>query len=101
MNRVMKELSAEEWNKKAHDAKVLPASAALRKFQIECSNLIISSSTDICVIAPTGFGKSLLWCLPLLPDRAAVSLVITPYTSLGAQGEAEYVIILLVPVVPY
>ncbi|KAJ7679453.1 P-loop containing nucleoside triphosphate hydrolase protein [Mycena polygramma] len=44
---------------------------------------------DAVVIAPTGSGKSLTWILPLLARQGGTSLVITPYTSLGLDGEAS------------
>ncbi|KAH7917200.1 P-loop containing nucleoside triphosphate hydrolase protein, partial [Leucogyrophana mollusca] len=44
-------------------------------------------SEDICFVAPTGAGKSLLWILPLLAHKSGVSLIITPYTSLGIEGQ--------------
>lgn len=42
-------------------------------------------------MAPTGAGKSLLWCLLLLALPSSISLVITPYTSLGHEGESRCV----------
>lgn len=89
-------ISAEGWNKLAHEAGVLPASASLRDFQIQCAEHVLRRGKDICVIAPTGAGKSMLWCLPVLTCSSAISLVITPYTSLGDQGEFECVFLLSV-----
>ncbi|KAF8998375.1 P-loop containing nucleoside triphosphate hydrolase protein [Cyathus striatus] len=54
------------------------------------ANHIISRLEDICVIAPTGAGKSLLWILPLLAQKQGISLVIVPFTSLGVQGENRH-----------
>lgn len=89
--RIAKKLSPEDLNRLARDANVLPPSAELRDFQVQCTLRVLQRGGDICVIAPTGAGKSMLWCLPLLTSSTAVSLVITPYTSLGSQGELEYV----------
>ncbi|KAL4242295.1 hypothetical protein ABKN59_012046 [Abortiporus biennis] len=54
---------------------------------IEVANIVISRSKDVCIIAPTGSGKSLLWTLPLLAVPSSISLVVTPYTTLGREGE--------------
>lgn len=59
----------------------------IKDFQAEAANFIIARRGDLCVIAPTGSGKSLLWMLPLLAQTVGISLVIIPYTSLGFQGE--------------
>lgn len=90
--RKAKKVSVEGWNKLAHKAGVLPADATLRDFQTQLASHILANEGDACVIAPTGAGKSMLWCLPVLAQSRAISLVITPYTSLGSQGELEYVI---------
>ncbi|KAJ7245499.1 P-loop containing nucleoside triphosphate hydrolase protein [Mycena rebaudengoi] len=42
---------------------------------------------DAVVISSTGSGKSLTWTLPLLARKEGISLVITPFTSLGLDGE--------------
>ncbi|KAI0737483.1 P-loop containing nucleoside triphosphate hydrolase protein, partial [Irpex lacteus] len=82
-------VTVDRWNKLAREAGVLPVDATLREFQIQCANLVLQAGRDICVIAPTGAGKSMLWCLPVLAQPRTISLVITPYTSLGEQGEAD------------
>lgn len=82
-------LADEEWNGLAVQDGLIPDGGALRLFQTRCSNIVIGFSGDACVIAPTGAGKSLLWILPLLVHKEGVSLVITPYTSLGLEGEAK------------
>lgn len=89
--RISKKLSSADLNRLARDANVLPPAAELRDFQVQCTLRVLQRGGDVCVIAPTGAGKSMLWCLPLLTSPTAVSLVVTPYTSLGSQGELEYV----------
>ncbi|KAJ6570689.1 P-loop containing nucleoside triphosphate hydrolase protein [Mycena sp. CBHHK59/15] len=42
---------------------------------------------DVIVISATGSGKSLSWTLPLLARGEGISLVITPFTSLGLDGQ--------------
>lgn len=79
-------LTPDEWSALATGAAIIPADCCPRDFQIQCSNIVIGRSKDVCVIAPTGQGKSLLWVLPLLVQKLGVSLVITPYTSLGSEG---------------
>jgi superfamily II DNA helicase RecQ len=54
---------------------------------MQCSDIVVGMVGDVCVIAPTGSGKSVLWLLPLLVQKDGISLVITPYTSLGVEGE--------------
>ena len=88
-------LSMEQWNALVHCAQILSLPAHLREFQIECANLVLSRSRDICIIAPTGQGKSLLWALPLLMQSAGCSLIVMPYTSLGLEGEQRYAIHLM------
>ncbi|GJE84942.1 ATP-dependent DNA helicase [Phanerochaete sordida] len=79
-------LSLEAWTALAREAGWIPQDAVVRSFQGHVSNLVLGQDDDIAVVAPTGKGKSLIWCFPLLADKAAVSLVITPYTSLGIEG---------------
>jgi superfamily II DNA or RNA helicase len=59
----------------------------LRPYQVEAANWVIARKGDLCIIAPTGSGKSLVWALPLLEQKDGISLVIVPFTSLGHQGE--------------
>ncbi|KAG2740621.1 hypothetical protein P692DRAFT_20851337 [Suillus brevipes Sb2] len=80
-------LTPDEWSALATGAAIIPSDCHLRDFQIQCSNIVIGRSKDVCVIAPTGQGKSLLWVLPLLVQKSGVSLLITPYTSLGSEGQ--------------
>jgi superfamily II DNA helicase RecQ len=82
-------LSREEWNKLARESSVLPDGCELKDFQVECANRVISREGDLCVISPTGSGKSLLWILPLLAQKHGVVMVITPYTSLGSESESR------------
>ena len=83
----MEPLPNEEWNALARANVLLKDGQSLRDFQIEAANLTITRKKDLCVISPTGSGKSLLWLLPLLAQKRGISLVIVPYTSLGFQGE--------------
>lgn len=85
--RPLDALSPAEWDRLAMEANLLPEGGKLRNFQVQSANIITTRSNDLCVIAPTGQGKSLLWTLPLLAQPHGVSLVITPYTSLGCEGE--------------
>ncbi|KAL4244048.1 hypothetical protein ABKN59_010550 [Abortiporus biennis] len=80
-------LSFEEWQALVQTFYLVPPGCTLRDFQIECANYVLSRKSDVCVIAPTGMGKSLLWCLPLLVAKSSISLVVTPYTSLGREME--------------
>ena len=86
----MAPLSCTRWNLLVHNAGWFDNSQALKEFQMQCSNVVIGRMGDMVVIAPTGSGKSLLWALPLLVHKAGISLVITPYTSLGTEGEQRY-----------
>ncbi|TCD68354.1 hypothetical protein EIP91_010992 [Steccherinum ochraceum] len=83
----IKPLELEKWQKLVEDAGVLPSGARVKEFQMECANAVVERKTDVCLIAPTGAGKSLIWTLPLLAAAKSVSLVITPYTSLGTEGQ--------------
>ena len=84
-------LSKEEWNTLALRHGLLKEGQTLRDYQIEAANLVISRSNNLCVIAPTGAGKFLVWMLPLLAQESGISLVIVPFTSLGFQGEERCV----------
>ncbi|KAJ7660011.1 hypothetical protein B0H14DRAFT_2425381 [Mycena olivaceomarginata] len=66
--------------------KLIPAGATLHSFQISVSNRVLMQLGDAVVITPTGSGKSLTWVLPLLARSEGVSLVITPFTSLGLEA---------------
>ncbi|KAJ7708489.1 hypothetical protein B0H14DRAFT_2646624 [Mycena olivaceomarginata] len=83
-------LDPEEWNRLAVHHKLIPAGATLHSFQISVSNRVLMQLGDAVVITPTGSGKSLTWVLPLLARGEGVSLVITPFTSLGLEGELLY-----------
>ncbi|KAJ7590021.1 hypothetical protein C8J56DRAFT_1163738 [Mycena floridula] len=85
-------LDDEEWNLLAEKHGLLPAGAELRDFQHEAANVIIQRQDDLCLIAPTGAGKSLVWTLPLLAQNNGISLVVTPYTSLGKQGAQNQIL---------
>ncbi|KAJ7048515.1 ATP-dependent DNA helicase [Mycena amicta] len=80
-------LNPAQWNQLAHDSSAIPKSAELRSFQIQITNLVLMRRGDATVISATGSGKSLSWTLPLLARQEGISLVITPFTSLGRDGE--------------
>ncbi|KAJ7213111.1 ATP-dependent DNA helicase [Mycena pura] len=80
-------LDPEQWNNLAVKSGVIAADAQLRGFQIQISNLVLMRRGDALLISPTGSGKSLTWILPLLARKEGMSLVVTPYTSLGLDGE--------------
>ncbi|GJE91147.1 ATP-dependent DNA helicase-like protein [Phanerochaete sordida] len=79
-------LSLDAWTALAREAGWIPQDGVMRDFQGHVSNLVLGQDGDIAVITPISKGKSLIWCFPLLVDKAAVPLVITPYTSLGIEG---------------
>ncbi|KAK7473221.1 ATP-dependent DNA helicase RecQ [Stygiomarasmius scandens] len=89
-------ICSDRWNYVAVQSGLIPSGGALRPMQLACANAVLERSGDIILISPTGSGKSLLWCLPLVArslgvceaDAVGISLVITPYTSLGKQGES-------------
>lgn len=74
----------------AIDAGIIPDGSNLHDFQIECANIVMECAGDVIVVSSTGSGKSLVWLLPLLARQGGVSLVITPYTSLGLNSEIRY-----------
>ncbi|KAJ7684986.1 ATP-dependent DNA helicase [Mycena polygramma] len=80
-------LDPSEWNKLALGSHAIPVGATLHSFQIEIANLVLMRHTDVVLISCTGSGKSLSWILPLLARKEGISLVVTPYTSLGLDGE--------------
>ncbi|KAJ7239840.1 hypothetical protein C8J57DRAFT_1563179 [Mycena rebaudengoi] len=80
-------LDPSEWTGLVVKAGAIPKIASLRSFQVEISNFVLMRRGDAVVVSPTGSGKSLSWTLPLLACREGISLVITPYTSLGLDGE--------------
>ena len=79
--------SCTKWNELALEACILPDGCDLWDFQMQCSDIVVGMVGDVCVIALTGSGKSVLWLLPLLVQRDRISLIITPCTSLGVEGE--------------
>ncbi|KAJ6536866.1 P-loop containing nucleoside triphosphate hydrolase protein [Mycena capillaripes] len=80
-------LSPNDWDLLARRVGLIPDNGHLRPLQIECSNIIVNGGGDVCVIGPTGCGKSLLWVLPLHAMGGGISLVITSYTSLGREAD--------------
>jgi ATP-dependent helicase YprA (DUF1998 family) len=91
--RSEKALDPAQWNMLAINAGIIPDGSDLHDFQIECSNTVMERAGDVILVSPTGSGKSLVWVLPLLARRGGVSLVITPYTSLGLDSEIRCAII--------
>jgi hypothetical protein len=84
-------LDPSEWTELAIQYKLIPAAAHVHGFQVNVANQVLMRRGDAVVISPTGSGKSLTWVLPLIARKEGVSLVITPYTSLGLEGELLYV----------
>jgi hypothetical protein len=82
------------WNELARESCILPDGCDLQSFQTQCSDIVIGLGGDVCIISPTGSGKSLLWILPLLAQKKGISLVITLYTNLGTEGQDKCVILL-------
>ncbi|KAJ7715540.1 P-loop containing nucleoside triphosphate hydrolase protein [Mycena metata] len=80
-------LDPSEWTTLAHTSRAIPLDATLHSFQVQISNLVVMRRGDGLVIAPTGSGKSSMSILPLLARKEGISLVITPFTSLGLDGE--------------
>ncbi|KAJ7810637.1 P-loop containing nucleoside triphosphate hydrolase protein [Mycena olivaceomarginata] len=70
-------LDPEQWSKLAVEMELLPPGAELHTFQVQ----------ETVLISPTGSGKSLTWTLPLTARKEGISLVVTPFTSLGKEGE--------------
>lgn len=85
-------LSVMQWSWLARGAGALPLDGVIKNLQAECVNALLARTNDICVVAPTGFGKSMLWTLPVLALERGSILVITPFTSLGEEAEKQYVI---------
>ena len=82
-----KVLDPVQWNAPAVNATVIPVGSQLRDFQVECANIVMEHSGDVIVVSPTGSRKSLVWVLLLLARQGGISLVVTPYTSLGLDSE--------------
>ncbi|KAF8174363.1 hypothetical protein K438DRAFT_1489764, partial [Mycena galopus ATCC 62051] len=80
-------LDPSQWNALALKHGAIPTGASLHSFQIQVANLVLMRRGDAVVISATGSGKSLSWTLPLLARGEGISLVITPFTSLGLDGE--------------
>ncbi|KAJ7758634.1 hypothetical protein B0H16DRAFT_1662312 [Mycena metata] len=76
-----------EWNSLAQKSHAIPAGGTLHSYQVQIANLVLRCQNDAIVIAATGSGKSLSWTLPLLARKEGISLVVTPYTSLGLDAE--------------
>ena len=85
-------LSVTQWTWLARGAGALPLDGIIKDLQAECANAFLARTNDICVVAPTGFGKSMLWTLPILALEHGAVLVITPFTSLGEEAEKQYAI---------
>ncbi|KAJ6523317.1 hypothetical protein B0H19DRAFT_1215090 [Mycena capillaripes] len=76
-----------EWNQVAVESNLLPAGVCVHAFQVEVCNTVLMRRGDCVLISPTGSGKSLTWTLPLAARKEGISLVFTPFTSLGQEGE--------------
>ncbi|KAJ7243186.1 P-loop containing nucleoside triphosphate hydrolase protein [Mycena haematopus] len=85
--RPLPSLDPSEWATLALKSQAIPTGASLHSFQIQVANLVLRHDTDAVVISPTGSGKSLTWILPLLARKEGISLVVTPFTSLGLDGQ--------------
>ncbi|KAF5333403.1 hypothetical protein D9611_002633 [Ephemerocybe angulata] len=86
----LKSIPSSEWNELARKHGLITSSQSLRDYQVEGANHIIARESDLCIVAPTGAGKSTLWTLPLLAQKGGISLVVVPFTSLGVQGENRH-----------
>jgi superfamily II DNA or RNA helicase len=82
-----KALDPYKWTDIAVQNNLIPLGGRLHSFQIAAANLVLMQRGDGVIISPTGSGKSLTWVLPLLACQKGISLIITPYTSLGLEGE--------------
>lgn len=85
-------LSVPQWNALTQDFMVLPPGATLRTFQMQGPNLVLAREKDLLIISPTGSGKSKVWSLALHAQKKGISIVVTPYTSLGKEGASRCVI---------
>lgn len=79
------------WNELAHQSAIIEPQWDLRPMQMDVANCVLERKGDVAVISETGSGKSLAWILPLLVQSRGISLVVTPYTSLGTEGETKCV----------
>lgn len=84
-------LSTARWNELAHQSAIIEPQWDLRAMQMDVANCVLERKGDVAVISETGSGKSLAWILPLLVQSRGISLVITPYTSLGTEGDMKCV----------
>ena len=82
-------LSVPEWNALARSVAILPVAYDLRTFQMQGSNLVIARKKDLVVISWTGSGKSVLFSLALHAQKRGISIVVTPYTTLGKEESAK------------
>lgn len=51
--------SCARWNELALEAHILPDGGVRWDFQMQCSDIVVEMACDVCVISPTGSGKSL------------------------------------------
>jgi ATP-dependent helicase YprA (DUF1998 family) len=82
-------LSVQQWNELAHNVALLPLTLNLRTFQMQGPNLVLARKKDLIVISCTGSGKSKLFSLALHAQKRGISIVVTPYTSLGKEGQSK------------
>jgi hypothetical protein len=77
---------SESLNSEARALGLISATQTLREFQVDATNYVLGRTGDLCIIATTGSGKSLVWTHPLNAQTWGISLVVVPYTSLRHQG---------------
>ena len=82
-------LTVPQWNALAHNVGLLPVTFSMRTFQMQGSNLVIARKKDLILISPTGSGKSVLFSAALHAQKHGISIVVTPYTSLGKEGATK------------
>jgi len=84
--------SVQGWNALAHSFSLLKPTLNLCTFQMQGSNLVIACKKDLILILWTGSGKSVLFCLALHAQKRGISIVVTPYTTLGREGAEKCVL---------
>ena len=84
-------LSVTQWNTLAKEVALVSPEHDLHPFQMQCGNLVVERTEDLAIIAPTGSGKSVCFSLALHAQKRGISVVITPYTTLGKEGANKYI----------
>lgn len=82
----------EEWWQYA--LPLLKPGQAVRSVQAMGANQVLEGG-DAIIIAPTAFGKTWLFYLPLLAQPTGISIVVTPLTALGVEQAKAYISIFL------